>query len=44
MQNDDKGLSRISLTGHGQMLITFESHGTFLSNFAYLYNLTLSRH
>ena len=44
MANGGKGLSRISLAGLGHMLIALESHGIFLSNFAYLYILTLSRH
>ena len=37
-------MPRISPAGRGQMLITLESHGIFLSNFAYLYILTLTIH
>ena len=43
MQNDDVGLPSIILAGRGIiviMLITFEPHGIFLSNFAYEYILT----
>ena len=45
MQNGDEASPSISPAGRGQlvkMLITLESHDIFCSNFAYLYNLTLS--
>ena len=29
MQNDDKGLPRVSLAGRGHMLKSLESHGIF---------------
>ena len=47
MRSGDEDLPSISPTGRGQlvkMLITLESYGIFGSKFAYLYNLSLSRH
>ena len=43
----DEALLNISPVGHGRLvkiLITFEPHGIFGSNFAYLFILTLSNH
>ena len=47
MKKDDEASPSIILAGQAllvKMLITFEPHGIFGSNFVYLYNLTLSGH
>ena len=41
MQNGNKYLFRISPAGCGQITMPLECHGIFVSNFAYLYSLTL---
>ena len=47
MQNGEEALPSINPGGRDilvKMLIILETHGIFLSSFAYLYVLTLSRH